>query len=51
VVVEARGNHTAVEGKPYSNTCCFVFRLEGGKLKEATGYADAGLVTKVLGES
>jgi uncharacterized protein len=50
VVVEARGNNTTVEGKPYNNSYCFVFRLAGGKLKEVTEYMDTALVESVLPE-
>ena len=49
VVVEARGNNTTKEGKPYNNAYCFVFRVEGGKLKEVTEYMDTELVTAALG--
>jgi ketosteroid isomerase-like protein len=51
VVVEARGNNTTTEGKAYNNAYCFVFRVEGGKLKEVTEYMDTELVTAVLGGS
>ena len=50
VVVEARGNNTTVEGKPYNNAYCFVFRLAEGKLKEVTEYMDTALVEAVLPE-
>lgn len=49
VVVEARGNNTTKEGRPYNNGYCFVIRLEDGKLKEITEYMDTELVTAVLG--
>jgi len=48
VVVEARGNNTTSEGKPYNNSYCFVFRLAAGKLKEVTEYMDTALVEAVL---
>jgi ketosteroid isomerase-like protein len=50
VVVEARGNNTTKEGRPYHNSYCFVIRLADGKLKEITEYMDTELVTAVLGE-
>jgi ketosteroid isomerase-like protein len=50
VVVEARGRNTTKEGKAYNNTYCNVLRLEGGKLKEWTEYADTALVDAVLGD-
>ena len=37
-------------GEPYCNTYCFVFRLEGGKLKEVTEYQNTELATRVLGD-
>jgi uncharacterized protein len=49
VVVEARGDNMTKAGKPYRNTYCMVYRLEGGKLKEVIEYMDTELVTKVLG--
>jgi ketosteroid isomerase-like protein len=49
VVVESRGRNTTVEGNAYNNVYCNVLRLEGGKLKEWTEYADSALVNAVLG--
>jgi len=51
VVVEARGDNTTKEGRPYNNSYCFVIRLAGGKLRELTEYMDTELVTSVLGSS
>lgn len=50
VAVEARGKNTTVDGRPYNNTYCFVFRLSRGKLQEVTEYLDTELVTSALGE-
>ena len=50
VVVEARGRNTTKEGKAYNNVYCNVLRVEGGKLKEWTEYADSALVNAVLGD-
>jgi ketosteroid isomerase-like protein len=50
VVVEARGDNITKAGEPYCNTYCFVFRVEGGKLKEVTEYQDTELAARVLGE-
>lgn len=50
VVVESRGHNSTTEGKAYHNTYCNVLRLEGGKLKEWTEYADSALVNAVLGD-
>ncbi|HKE30242.1 MAG TPA: nuclear transport factor 2 family protein [Candidatus Angelobacter sp.] len=48
VVVEARGNNTTKNGKPYNNRYCFVFRLANGKLQEVTEYMDTLLVATTL---
>jgi len=48
VVVEARGNNTTKNGKPYNNRYCFVFRLANGKLQEVTEYMDTLLVATAL---
>jgi ketosteroid isomerase-like protein len=48
VVIECRGRVTTRTGRPYSNTYCFVCRLEGGKVKELTEYMDTQLVVDVL---
>jgi uncharacterized protein len=49
VVVEARGDNTTKDGRPYNNAYCFVIRLAEGKLREITEYMDTELVTSVLG--
>jgi ketosteroid isomerase-like protein len=50
VAVEARGENVTKAGEAYCNTYCFVFRLEGGKLKEVTEYQDTELATRALGD-
>jgi ketosteroid isomerase-like protein len=50
VAVEARGDNVTKAGEAYCNTYCFVFRLEGGKLKEVTEYQDTELATRALGD-
>lgn len=50
VVVESQGEATTVDGKPYNNNYCFVFRLADGKVREITEYMDTELVTSALGE-
>jgi ketosteroid isomerase-like protein len=50
VVVESRGEVTTTDGKPYNNNYCFVFRLDGGKVREITEYMDTELVTAALGD-
>ncbi|MBN8942478.1 MAG: nuclear transport factor 2 family protein [Rhizobiales bacterium] len=49
VVVEAHGDNTAKDGRPYRNSYCMVFRLAGGKLIELTEYMDTDLAITVLG--
>jgi ketosteroid isomerase-like protein len=49
VVVEAKGNATTVEGVPYNNGYCFVFRLADGKIRGITEYIDTQLVMKAFG--
>lgn len=49
VVVEAKGDSTTVEGVPYNNSYCFVFRLAEGKIREITEYIDTQLVMKAFG--
>ena len=49
VVVECRGKSTTKTGRPYNNKYCFVFRLEGGKIKEVTEYMDTQLVVTTFG--
>lgn len=46
VVAESRGHNTTTGGKAYHNTYCNVLRLEGGKLKEWTEYADSRWSTR-----
>jgi ketosteroid isomerase-like protein len=45
VVVECRGQNATPDGKPYNNRYCWVFRFEGGKLREVREYMDTELVT------
>jgi len=49
VVVQVRGTAETVEGRPYNNTYCHVFRLTDGKIVEATEYFDTELTARVLG--
>jgi len=50
VVVETQGRVTTKAGPRYDNKYCFVFRLEGGKIREITEYMDTQLVAEVLTE-
>ena len=49
VVVEARGEATTKNGRPYNNTYCWIFRLDGGKVHEITEHLDTELVATALG--
>jgi len=48
VAVEARGQSTARNGRPYNNRYCFVFRVADGKLREVKEYMDTELASSVL---
>ncbi len=48
VVIESRGDATTKTGKPYQNSYCLVFRLEGGKVRELSEYCDTELLTAAL---
>ncbi len=48
VVVEAKGNVTTKNGKPYNNSYCYIYRFENGKIAEITEYFDTELVSKAL---
>lgn len=48
VVVEARGEATTKAGRAYNNTYCWVFRVDGGKIREITEYLDTALVESAL---
>ncbi|MEU7785076.1 nuclear transport factor 2 family protein [Amycolatopsis sp. NPDC049159] len=50
VVVETRGSVATKTGRRYDNQYCFVFRLEGGRIREITEYMDTQLVAEVLPE-
>ncbi|HUJ40409.1 MAG TPA: nuclear transport factor 2 family protein [Candidatus Acidoferrales bacterium] len=49
VAVEALGNSKTKTGRPYRNAYCFVFRVQGGKLKEVREYMDTELATETFG--
>ena len=50
VVVQARGRSTTKTGKPYNNSYCQIFRIEGGKVKSITEYLDTALVDQAFGK-
>lgn len=48
VVVEFEGKVTTKAGKAYNNRYCYVFRMEGGQMKELMEYLDTALVIAAL---
>jgi ketosteroid isomerase-like protein len=48
VVMQARGQATAVTGLPYNNTYCIVARFANGQIQEMTDYVDTELITRAL---
>lgn len=48
VVVEFEGKVTTKTGKAYNNRYCYVFRMEGGQMKELMEYLDTALVNAAL---
>ncbi|MWB77599.1 nuclear transport factor 2 family protein [Pseudooceanicola sp. 216_PA32_1] len=49
VVVEAQGQMTAIDGTPYENEYCLMYRLSEGMIVEAREYQDSALCEAVLG--
>jgi ketosteroid isomerase-like protein len=49
VVVEAQGEARTKDGRNYSNTYCFVFKLANGKITESREYMDTQLVKATFG--
>jgi len=49
VVVEAQGEAQTKDGRGYSNTYCFVFKLANGKITESREYMDTQLVKATFG--
>lgn len=49
VIVEARGEMTAKDGRPYNNHYCLMYRLLDGKIVEMREYLDSALCERVLG--
>lgn len=49
VVVQDRGTAETIDGRPYNNTYCHIFRIEEGKIVEVTEFFDTALAQRVLG--
>ncbi|RXT43080.1 nuclear transport factor 2 family protein [Bradyrhizobium betae] len=49
VVVEARGNMTALDGRAYNNDCCLHYRISSGKIVEIKEGMDTSLCEDRLG--
>ena len=49
VVAQSRGRSSTRKGVAYNNTYCHVFRIAGGKIREATEYLDTELITRAFG--
>jgi ketosteroid isomerase-like protein len=48
VVALWEGHAVATDGRPYDNTYCWVMRVQDGKVREATAFFDAPLLTDLL---
>ncbi|SFV02233.1 hypothetical protein SAMN05216350_11420 [Polaromonas sp. YR568] len=48
VAVEFDGKVTTKTGKAYNNRYCYIFRMEGGQMKELMEYLDTALVMAAL---
>ncbi len=49
VVVQLRGESSSINGQPYNNRYCMVFRFADSKVQEITEYLDTELMTRVFG--
>jgi ketosteroid isomerase-like protein len=50
-VVEMESLSTALNGKPFDNTYCWVVRFENKVIVEVRAYVDSALVQKVIDEN
>ena len=48
VVLELVNRSTTAKGKPYENEYCFVFEVEGGKVRHVREYVDTQKVDAIL---
>jgi ketosteroid isomerase-like protein len=51
VVIESTGEANTIEGKPYNQVYCEVFRFDKEKLQEITTYLDTALSKEALADS
>ena len=49
VVIEAKGNMVAIDGRPYQNDYCLHYRFADGKIVEMKEYMDTALCEDRLG--
>ena len=49
VVVQVRGTAETIDGRPYNNTYCHIFRIGDSKIVEVTEYFDTAMAQSVLG--
>lgn len=49
VAVEARGEMTTADGRPYRNDYCLLYRLRDGRIVELKEYQDTAMCERVLG--
>jgi uncharacterized protein len=49
VVALTRGHAETLDGKPYNNTYCQVFRFVDGRIAEVTEYMDTALIIEAFG--
>ncbi len=50
-IVEMLSLSTAINGKPFNNTYCWVVKFEEDKIVEVHAYVDSSLVEKVIAEN
>lgn len=50
-IVEMESLSTALNGKPFNNTYCWITRFENDVIVEVRAYVDSALVQKVIGEN
>ncbi|GAB2886371.1 nuclear transport factor 2 family protein [Microbulbifer echini] len=50
-IAEMEGICTALNGKRYNNTYCWIVKFEKGLITEATAYVDSALIQQILDEN